>query len=640
MYPLLQIDQYAEVNSSIKKIWESYFSSGQPHPGLREVVKNSWDRCRETDLPTSLARAPRQLTSQTLRITREKNAFLLSIAKPIFNALCSQFNTQGLVMVLTDNEGTILQEETTMETIRIFDKLNFSTGATWSEDYCGTNAIGTALTTQSPVTIFSAEHYCEGWHHLVCTASPVTDPFTHATLGIIDLTGKKELLGAHNFTLVQAAKSMIEHAIEQEYTRNGPTPSYQALAEEKQPTVVFTLNGKITRSNRMAHIVFHVKEGMSFRHKFRLPESSEMGRNVKVTLQYSEDEKDWEISITPHIIDNRMMGGIAVFRPISQKNPTAAAREKQTPVADSTSFRELLRSAVHAASFDFPLLITGSTGVGKERLAHYIYEQSPRHQQPFVPVNCGAIPRDLIAGELFGYMPGAFTGADPKGKKGKFVHADKGILFLDEIAELPLEMQPYLLRILEEKIVYPLGAEKGWPIDVRIIAATHKNLEAEVAAGRFREDLYYRLNVINLHIDDLKDRPEDILLLFRFFMDAHLAHHVFINPETQQKLLSYPWPGNVREVKNAAEHVVYMLNHDLEVNNNHLPEKIAHFLEIHSSGKPDSKARFSPSLSGKELGILIRSVLEQEGGNMSKAAKMLNVSRMTLYRKMKLVGQD
>ncbi|NAW52256.1 AAA domain-containing protein [Elizabethkingia argentiflava] len=635
VHPLPRLDYYHNVEAFIKKSWEMYVMTGNKNPGIRTLVSDSWERCRlRHSLVTGLQQAPVQLSYQRLRTLREKNGLLLKVAVPILKNLCLQFNIQGLIIALTDNDGAILHTEALTDTIRTFDRLNFSTGAIWSEAHCGTNAIGTALKSDAPVTIFSAEHYCEGWHHLVCTAVPIKDPYTQTALCVIDLTGHKELLGAHNFSVINATKTIIELSLEHEFRKCGTV--YQVLEDNSKPIVIFNLEGEITRCNRLAQILFQIRVGMNFRIKFGLPPRGGSIDSMKTILPYTEDNKDWEIVITDHTLDHQILGGVAVFRSVCCRKIALKGHVKQEFLAFSSALKEVREMARRAAKFQFPVLITGRSGVGKERIAHFVHEQSPRKNQAFVPVNCGAISKDLIASELFGYLPGAFTGADPKGRKGKFVAADSGTLFLDEIAELPLDIQPYLLRILEEKKVYPLGADKAIPLNVRIITATNKNLEEEVAAGRFRVDLFYRLQVITLNIPDLKDRPEDILNLFQYFLQQQEEEHILVTPEAQQKLLAYPWPGNVRELKNAAEHAIFSLYSELQLLPKHLPIKIKEYepMSFESPTDPENVS-YSSILDKQQQLELIKSVIKQTGGNISRAATLLKLSRTTLYRKLR-----
>lgn len=232
----------------------------------------------------------------------------------------------------------------------------------------------------------------------------------------------------------------------------------------------------------------------------------------------------------------------------------------------------------HTAAFsDANVLITGDSGTGKEIVAHAIHQASSRRDEPFIAINCSAIPKELLPSELFGYVPGAFTGANPKGKKGKFEEAHKGTLFLDEIADLPLESQVQLLRVIQEQEITRIGSNNPIPIDVRIIAATNKNFQNEISRGKFREDLYYRLNVIPIKLPSLNERREDIPLLAEYFIKRcskkHFKGPFHITKEAMEILQNYNWPGNIRELQNAIEFAVHFTK-DSMIDANDLPENI------------------------------------------------------------------
>jgi len=304
--------------------------------------------------------------------------------------------------------------------------------------------------------------------------------------------------------------------------------------------------------------------------------------------------------------------------------------------------KELLGLAVELAwSSDTTVLIEGETGTGKELLAEYIHFLSPRSPFPFLPVNCGAIPKDLFESELFGYEKGAFTGAVEKGKVGQFEAAEKGTLFLDEVGELSPSAQVKILRVLEEKEYFKVGGIEKKKADVRIIAATNKILESEVKKGNFRDDLYFRLNVVKLSIPPLRDRREDILPLFRFFVDRYNAQFkkrfVQISREAEEKILPYPWPGNIREVRNAVERVVLLEKGDM-ILGKHLS-----FLG-EKEGSQRERGRFTPSIPPGGIVLddvekaYITEALRMKKGNKIQAAKILGISRSALLYRMGKYG--
>ncbi|MBM4314906.1 MAG: sigma-54-dependent Fis family transcriptional regulator [Deltaproteobacteria bacterium] len=293
-----------------------------------------------------------------------------------------------------------------------------------------------------------------------------------------------------------------------------------------------------------------------------------------------------------------------------------------------------------AQGADTTVLLQGETGTGKELFAEYIHYLSPRCAFPFIPLNCGAIPKDLFESELFGYEKGAFTGASEKGKTGKIEAAQGGTLFLDEVAELPLAAQVKVLRILEEKEYFKVGGVDKMRADVRIVAATNKDLEAEMAKGAFRDDLYFRLNVVKISIPPLRVRREDILPLFRFFVERFNGHFnkrfVRIAPEAEEQLLAYPWPGNIREIRNAAERIV-LLEKGETIRGSHLAS-------LNPKAGDQERSGLQPILPPQGIILdeieksYIREALRMKKGNKVQAARILGITRSALLYRMEKYG--
>ncbi len=307
----------------------------------------------------------------------------------------------------------------------------------------------------------------------------------------------------------------------------------------------------------------------------------------------------------------------------------------------SQKMKEVLELAEKVAQgAETTVLIEGETGTGKELLAEYIHFLSPRSSFPFIPINCGAIPKELFESELFGYERGAFTGALEKGKMGKVEAAERGTIFLDEVAELPPSAQVKILRVLEEKEYFKVGGVEKRKADVRIIAATNKDLEAEVRKGNFRDDLFFRLNVVKLFISPLREREEDILPLFKFFMERFNEQFkkgfVHISKEAEEKILHYPWPGNIRELKNTVERIVLLERGDTVL--------AKHLSFLGERREKRDSAAFKPTLPPQ--GILLEEVekgfileaLRMKKGNKVQAAKMLGISRSALIYRMEKYG--
>jgi len=308
-------------------------------------------------------------------------------------------------------------------------------------------------------------------------------------------------------------------------------------------------------------------------------------------------------------------------------------------VGHSPAFRTVMKIGLIAAGNSLPVLLSGESGTGKEMLAHAIHASSPRAPKPFIAVNCGAIPRELIESELFGYDEGTFTGARRGGKQGRFEEAQGGTIFLDEVSECSPSTQIALLRVLQEQEITRLGSSKLIPIDVRVIAATNKDLLKEVAKGSIREDLYYRLNVLSILLPPLRDRREDIpLLAASFLADVAAALHcpdLHFSEDALRHLamVPYPWPGNIRELRNVLQQVGVLLQHP-EITWDDFPASIRMVRgEVLAADRPDSAGWLAQAERQ-----LIRQIVQQCAGNLSQAAHQLGISRSTLYRKLEQCG--
>jgi two-component system response regulator HydG len=308
------------------------------------------------------------------------------------------------------------------------------------------------------------------------------------------------------------------------------------------------------------------------------------------------------------------------------------------PVGNSRSWLEVLRLAETVAPTESTVLIQGESGTGKEVIARYIHELSGRAERTFASINCGALPESLLESELFGHVKGSFTGAI-KDKSGLFTAAAKGTFFLDEIGETTPATQVKLLRVLQQREVIPVGGTDPQPIDVRLIAATNRELEEEIRRGSFRTDLYYRLNVIALHLPTLRQRADDIPLLAEYFLERiavlRKEPQKSLSPATLESLVSYTWPGNVRELENALERAV-ILTPGEEIQPSSLPERVTARV---SEPLVADRVPSNPTLEAVERAYIMW-VLQSEGGNKSRAADALGIDPSTLYRKLSRYGLE
>ncbi|HKU43970.1 MAG TPA: sigma 54-interacting transcriptional regulator [Polyangiales bacterium] len=310
-------------------------------------------------------------------------------------------------------------------------------------------------------------------------------------------------------------------------------------------------------------------------------------------------------------------------------------------VGSSSSLEQVLRRASVLAKVDAPVLLQGETGVGKEMFARALHDSGPRATAPFVALNCGGLPRDLLASELFGYVDGAFTGARRTGMIGKIEAADGGTLFLDEIAELPLDLQPYLLRVLEDGEVCPLGSHKARSVRFKLIAACNRDLRLEVQAKRFRADLFYRISVTTLQIPPLRDRKDDLPALVEHFAARVAERHGLtakhFQPEVLEVFSRCSWPGNLRQLRNVVE-LMTLLSEGERVDLSVLPLEV---LET-APADVDSEVKPSASLGGLEQveRDTIQTVIRLHRGNLTLAARDLRISRSTIYLKLKKYGLE
>lgn len=307
-------------------------------------------------------------------------------------------------------------------------------------------------------------------------------------------------------------------------------------------------------------------------------------------------------------------------------------------IGSDPKFREIVKECLKVAKTDIPVLLTGETGTGKEVMAKALHTNSLRCDKPFVSINCAAIPFELLESELFGYMDGAFTGAKRGGKKGKFQLANGGTIFLDEIGDMPSSMQAKLLRVLQEKEIEPLGSEKSIPLDVRVVAATRQDLEAKMKDGSFREDLYYRLSVFNIHILPLRERGGDSLELAEFFLDE--LNHKYKTYKTFSKavkayFLKYQWPGNVREVNNVVQSA-YAISTENIIDINDIPARMLQ-QEKPAINLDKNKKSLGQMVDDYEKEVILE-LLKKHKGNCLEATKEAGIHKSNFYRKLQKYG--
>ena len=413
------------------------------------------------------------------------------------------------------------------------------------------------------------------------------------------------------------------------------------------------------RTTREKSIGIHVKELIPNSKMDEIPNTGVKETNVVHTFSENQninaDKFVWVTSRSPVKKDNKIIGAVAQIKfklqtiNLAQKIKNqdnelqyyknelqrlgSSKYSMQNIIGEDERFISIKNIAKKASKNDFPVLLTGETGTGKEVFSNSIHYASDRKNQPLIRINCAAIPSELLESELFGYEEGSFTGAKKGGKKGKFELGDKGTVFLDEIGDMPFNMQAKLLRVLQEKEIERIGGYKTIPIDVRIIAATHQDLWNMVKEGKFREDLFYRLNVINIQIPPLRDRKDDILLFAQKFLNdlnRKYKKNIIISSEAKECLLNHRWPGNIRELNNIIEGAFALVENDV-IDLSHFPSNIV----MHSRMNKNytKKNKFADLITDYERNIIL-DYLRKNKYNCCKCAKDLGIHRSTLYKKM------
>lgn len=527
-------------------------------------------------------------------------------------------------------------------------------GADMSEESTGTNAIGTAIKENCSLQISGDEHYIYVYNVWTCSTAIIHNEEENI-IGCLNLTGRRQLVHPHSLGLVVAAVKSIENQLEAEKSQNELFKTYQYLNKviDSINSGIFAVdtNGLIKAINNSACVMLNIKkeniingsvQNILCNWEYILDTLNSGKRYENKEIIYSNINKKKRFNLTAYSIRNKngiITGVVVMFKDmmnvynlVNKYTGMLATYTFDDIVGKSEKFIKVMRQAKKISNSPSTVLIQGESGTGKELIAHSIHNNSNRKNNSFVAINCGAIPKSLIESELFGYEEGAFTGAKRGGYAGKFELASGGTLFLDEIGEMPLDMQVNLLRVLQEGFFTRIGGNRYINIDVRIIAATNKDLKAEVKKGTFREDLYYRLSVIPICVPPLRERPEDIEILIEHFLNIKSIklNKAIPNIESDiyEELINYSWPGNVREIENCIENIVNMdgnvsLNFETKffdkqqqnLNRNNLE------LELYSLAQLEKKA--------------IINCIQKCNGNVTKVSKILGINRSTLYSKIK-----
>jgi transcriptional regulator of acetoin/glycerol metabolism len=595
--------------------WER-FLTGEPEAALplARIVVASWQRSLRLGVNPNGRAAPLAAVGERYLALRHRNRDLILASADIFGRIESMLAESRCMMLLTDPFGIVLETAGDLRTLSDGEKIHLVAGGQWNEDVMGTNGIGTALATGQPAQVHASEHFCEGIKSWTCAAAPIHHPVTGRILGILDISGPPTTYQRGNLALAVATARQIESTLAERVARERARLLEHCL--QVIPTIGQTEMLVIDRAGRVVFAngkpdSFADLPGFNPDEKLdewvgRLPEALRRSGNFD-TVQ----------------MDGRTVGAM-IFVPTRDRNRAAPSSGAFAGIVGaSPAIRQMVDQARQLAPRRVALLIQGETGTGKEVLVRAIH-QAADPAAPLIVFNCGAASKDLLGAELFGHVRGAFTGALQEGRPGRFELAHGGILCLDEIGELPLDMQPFLLRALEEGVIYRIGDATPRKIDVRLIAMTNRNLRREVDAGRFRADLFYRLSVTAIDIPPLRDREGDVPILLDHYIRALAEKHGVqprnVSPAAQAALAAHQWPGNVRELRNLVEGLLLTGKGDITPSD--LPPA------VQTTAQP-SPTDFRLNDTAK---LAMHRAMEISGGNVSEASRKLGISRSTLHR--------
>ncbi|MBU0927976.1 MAG: sigma 54-interacting transcriptional regulator [Spirochaetes bacterium] len=622
----------------------------------KDYIARSHERCRALGIDEGRVHSARILSDAQLFDKLEARRELVLVAEPFLNQLYDFVRGSSFFSMLTDADGCILSMIGDEAILSEAFALRMAPGAYMDEASIGTNAMGTCLAEGKPVQVSGDEHFVRAYHRWTCSSAPIRDA-DGAVVGAIDLTGYCENVHPHTLGMVVAAADAMGRMLEVRRYNDELQISntyLEAMLDSISAGIVsIGLDGTVRTVNSHAAQMFGYDEE-SIR-SMRAADLFEGWDEVRASLAAGQRFLDEDVLVKA--ATNKLQfnlsaypildaGGslrdiILVFKDVKKVRKLAnrimgrrAIYTFDKIIGKNAGFLRTVAFAKKMADSRSTILIMGESGTGKELFAQAIHNYSDRRDEAFVAINCAAIPRSLIESELFGYEEGSFTGARHGGQPGKFEVADGGTVFLDEIGEMPLDMQTRLLRVIEEGTVCRIGSSKESVVNVRVIAATNMELEDEVDKGNFRKDLFYRLNVLPMRLPALRERKDDVRLLVDYFMDRITRklnkRPVDIPPDRMRDLVAYDWPGNIRELENFVE---------LAVNAEAIPRGVPFGSEPRAGlegSRPMHAEPFAPPselLSDLERRH-IQAVLERHGGNVSEAAKALGIGRNTLYRKL------
>ncbi len=618
-----------------------------------QLIAESRLRSKAYGIDPNLDKAP-----EASRLPLEKLEKRIQDSQPFFDLATQQMATlykllkgTGFSMALADHEGYILHILGDEDMLAQYRNRNCIPGYRWTEKDLGTCAIGVILATHTPIQVSGKEMYSKSAQHITNSAAPVFDP-QNRILGVIALSGHVSQVHSHTLGMViQAAETIRSQISEFEQARELALKNkyMTALVEsDNRGVVALDQQGRIIQLNQTARLMLG---GLGAETRDEITQL--LNNNADLMDHLKAGQAFWEKEITytwnrasqilissldpisrPDSGSGRLAGGLLllmgkkrILKLVNNMVGSQAHFTFNSIIGKSSQMKEVKKLARVAARGMASVLLYGATGTGKELFAQSIHNAGPRRDKPFVVINCGAIPRELLESELFGYMEGAFTGAQKGGRPGKFELADGGTLFLDEIGDMPMDMQVKILRALQSGEIYRVGGSYPIMVDLRIISATNVDLERAIIQGNFRQDLFYRISTFRIDIPPLDQRQGDVPELAHAFLAR--IRRIVDKPDLRfseaalEEIARRPWPGNIRQLENMVERAVNIAGGDeIQVADLGLGEADESMIQ----GK-------ETLLKNMEKQMITR-LMDQHKGNVSKVSRLLGISRPTLYRKL------
>lgn len=599
-------------------------------PAHDAIIQESWSRCRDYGLTHQSAPrfdppAPGDLSA----LLESRQALVQTTHQEVLPYYGTILANSNCLIMLADEQGRLLQSWGDQRFIEPRQAAGFVAGASWLERYTGTNAIGTALSCGQAVHIQHDEHFLKANRFMTGSASPIFDE-QRRMIAVLDVSSDSYLPPAHTLGMVKMMSQSVENRLilklfADQYHLLSFNTSLDNLDSPWAGLVVFDEQGHVVSANRRAdNLLGQPLTYGAIEQLFDVPLQQ---------LLNQPDGQPFSLRTSSHFRFHARVRRPARPAPIQPRDfrPQATQSTPQEPQLHTLSagdarMDKAVRQAERLLEKDIPILVQGETGAGKEVFVKALHQASSRASQPFIAVNCAAIPAELVESELFGYEKGAFTGASQKGHIGLIRKAHKGTLFLDEIGDMPLRVQARLLRVLQERCVQPLGSSELHPVDVRLVSATNRPLRQDVDSGQFRADLYYRISGLNLELPPLRERS-DKQALFQKLWEQHRepGQHAGISREVLELFQHHPWPGNLRQLSSVLRVALAMAD-DQPIRAEHLPDDF--FLDLPT----DTTLQAHPEPDD------LASQYQACGGNISYLARNLGLSRNTLYKRLRELG--